>query len=304
MKKSIRIAPLLLAAALCYVQLTGAAALAESNQKRPAAAPDDLSGTWQRDFLAGSFAPPGIPSRGRTGAFPGGAPPPPPGGFPGGAPPAAPPGGFAGGQPPGPPPGAPGGGGVLPTQQPLSERVPTLPNGTVIPLRPQFLPLYRELEAKRDAASAYSTSKSGCKPLGTPENMMGAPPYPIRIVQKPNFIAILLEEGWYFRTIYMGGKHPEEINPSFNGHSIGHWEGKTLVVETVALREEVLNFISLPHSAEMRIVERIRRTAPDKLEDRIEINDPVMYSKPFAFTSVFNRTREEQIEYVCEDRTP
>lgn len=187
-------------------------------------------------------------------------------------------------------------------QKPISERVPSLPDGTAIPLREQFLPLFRELEAKRDAPSAYSQTKSGCKPLGTPEDMMGAPPYPIRIVQKPNFIAVLLEEGWYFRAIYIGGKHPEEIVPSFHGHSIAHWEGKTLVVETVALRDESLRFISLPHSPEMKIIERIRRTAPDRLEDRIEVNDPVMYSKPFAFTSVFNRTSQEQIEYVCEDR--
>jgi hypothetical protein len=291
---SIRVGLLLVAAVLSGSRPAGAVDSAERHEPRTGAgAPEDLSGTWERDFLAGSFAPPGIPSGGRAAVLPGGGPPPaPPGGFPGGGPPPIPPGGF------------PGGGNLPPMQRPLSERMPTLPDGVVLPLRPQFLPLYRELETKRETPAGYSTVKSGCKPLGTPENMMGAPPYPIRIVQKPNFIAILLEEGWYFRAIYVGGKHPDEIIPSFNGHSIAHWEGKTLVVETVALREETLNFISLPHSPEMKIIERIRRTAPDRLEDRIEINDPVMYSKPFAFTSVFNRTRQEQIEYVCEDRTP
>lgn len=291
LKNSIRIGLILVAAVLSGSQLVSAAAPGEPPAAEPSkVAPDDISGTWERDLFAGSFAPPGASAGGRPGGFPGG-----------GAPPAIP-GSFPGGGPPGPP-GVPGG-NMPPMEKPLNERVPSLPDGNVIPLRPQFLPLYRELEAKRGAPTGYSAGNSGCKPLGTPENMMGAPPYPIRIVQKPNFIAILLEEGWYFRAIYVGGKHPDEVNPSFNGHSIAHWEGKTLVVETVALRAETLNFISLPHSPEMKITERIRRTAPDRLEDRIEIDDPVMYSSPFVFTSVFKRTSEEQIEYVCEDRAP
>ncbi|MDP9083652.1 MAG: hypothetical protein M3N50_07800, partial [Pseudomonadota bacterium] len=148
----------------------------------------------------------------------------------------------------------------------------------------------------------YANTSARCLPLGTPQNMMGAPPYPIRIVQTADFIAILLEEGWEFRAIYLGGKHPQELIPSFMGHSVAHWEGKTLVIDTVGLRAETtLNYTGLPHSEQLRLVERMRRTAPDVLEDLIEIHDPLMYSKPFTFKSVFHRSKQEQIEYICED---
>jgi hypothetical protein len=106
----------------------------------------------------------------------------------------------------------------------------------------------------------------------------------------------------------MNGAHPERIFPSFFGHSIGHWEGKTLVIDTVALRADTtLNNTGLPHSTNMRVIERLTRSDPDTLVDQIEIRDPDTYSKPFVLTSVFAKTdvfhkREEpMIEYVCED---
>jgi len=187
------------------------------------------------------------------------------------------------------------------TDNKSTDKVFTLTDGTVIPLRPEAEKVYRERVAMSETTHVFANTTARCLPLGTPQNMMGAPPYPIHIVQTPTFITILLEEGWEFRAVYLNSKHPDELIPSFMGHSIGHWEGKTLVIETVGLREETtLNFTGLPHSAQLRVLERIRRTAPDTLVDLIEIHDPMMYSKPFTFKSVFHRTDQEQIEYICE----
>lgn len=188
------------------------------------------------------------------------------------------------------------------TENPSSSKVFTLADGSPIPLKPDALKVYRERVAMGETPNVFANTTAKCLPLGTPQNMMGAPPYLLRFVQTPDFIAILLEEGWEFRAIYMNGKHPEELLPSFMGHSIGRWEGKTLVIETVSLREETtLNFTGLPHSAAMKVVERISRTDPDTLVDLIEIDDPVMYFKPFTFKSVFRRSADAQIEYICED---
>ncbi|MDP8983784.1 MAG: hypothetical protein M3N97_01855 [Pseudomonadota bacterium] len=96
----------------------------------------------------------------------------------------------------------------------------------------------------------------------------------------------------------MSAKHPDEMVLSFNRRSIAHSEGKTLVIETVGLRDEMLACVQLPHSPS-RVIER-HRTKPDRPVDVIELGDPV-YSKSFTFTSVFNCTSEEQIEYACED---
>ncbi|MDP9084886.1 MAG: hypothetical protein M3N50_14155 [Pseudomonadota bacterium] len=191
--------------------------------------------------------------------------------------------------------------GVNPGRARPDDKVFTMTDGTVIPLLPRAEKLYRERVAMGMTDHAYANTSSRCLPIGTPGNMMGAP-YPVQIVQRPEFMAILFEEGWQFRTVYMNRKHPDELIPSFMGHSIGHWEGKTLVIDTVSMREETtLNSVGLPHSAEMHVVERIKRLAPDRLEDVIEITDPQTYSKPFAFTSIFNKSDEDLIEYICEN---
>ncbi|MDP9084889.1 MAG: hypothetical protein M3N50_14170 [Pseudomonadota bacterium] len=191
--------------------------------------------------------------------------------------------------------------GNLPQRGSPDQKKFTLGDGTVIPIRPEAEKVYRQRVAMGMTDRPFANTASRCLPIGTPGNMMGAP-YPLQIVQRPDFIAILLEEGGQFRAIYMNGKHPDEVIPSFLGHSIGHWEGKTLVIETVAMREETtLDFNGLPHSAQMRVIERIKRTAPTKLVDEIEIDDPATYFKPFTMTSVFTKTAEEMIEYICED---
>ena len=190
--------------------------------------------------------------------------------------------------------------GVNPSRAKPDDKVFTMSDGTVIPLLPAAEKLYRERVAMGASEHPYANTSSRCLPIGTPGNMMGAP-YPVQIVQRPEFIGMLFEEGWMFRTIYMNGQHPQEMIPSFMGHSIGHWDGKTLVIDTVGLREETtLNFTGLPHSESMHVVERITRTAPEQLTDVIEVTDPVMYSKPLKFVSIFKKTKEELIEYVCE----
>jgi hypothetical protein len=191
--------------------------------------------------------------------------------------------------------------GNLPKRGSPNEKHFTLGDGTVIPIRPQAEKLYRERVAMGMTEHPFANTAARCLPIGTPGNMMGAP-YPVQFVQRPDFIAILLEEGGQFRAVHMNGTHPEEIIPSYLGHSIGHWEGKTLVIDTVAMREETtLDFNGLPHSEQMRVIEKIKRIAPDKLVDEITIDDPATYFKPFTFTSVFTKTAEELIEYICED---
>ena len=175
-----------------------------------------------------------------------------------------------------------------------------LNDGQTIPLRPEFEKLYRSRLRMNQTERPFAGTTSRCLPPGTPYNMMG-PPYPIRIVQQPHFIAILLEEGWTFRAIYMDEQHPEQLIPSFMGHSVGHWDGKTLVIETVGMRDDTsLNGSGLPHSSKMQVIERLHRTDPDTLIDRVEINDPVDYVKPFTFESIYTRSAQKQMEYICE----
>jgi hypothetical protein len=105
------------------------------------------------------------------------------------------------------------------------------------------------------------------------------------------------------RRIYLGETPmaPEEAEPRFAGHSVGRWEGDTLVVETVGIKERV-RFRHVPHSMSMRIVERIRLLDSDFLENRITVTDPEYLTGPWSWTWMYRRWPGYKIqEYVCED---
>jgi hypothetical protein len=127
--------------------------------------------------------------------------------------------------------------------------------------------------------------------------------YPIEIVQTPRQIVVLAEFLTQTRRIYVNEKMPalEDISPGYNGYSVAHWQGDTLVVQTIGVREDV-KFIGIPHTARMKVTERLRLTAPDRLENQITIEDPGILAKPYAFTFGYRRNPEYRImEYICDN---
>ena len=123
-----------------------------------------------------------------------------------------------------------------------------------------------------------------CLPYGPTRGMQSTNPY--YIVQTPDLITIVTEH-IDFRMIYMDGrKHPEDIldYPEWMGHSIGRWEGDTLVIETIGMREETwLDTSGFEHSAMLKVTERIQKTGPDALRIAVTIEDPIFYTKPFTY---------------------
>ena len=103
----------------------------------------------------------------------------------------------------------------------------------------------------------------------------------------------------------MDDEHPpvDEINPTFNGHSIGHWEGDTLVVDTIGLREDYpLENSGIPHSANTRIVERYNIVKPGVIVLDITIIDPEVFVTPWEYSSTFKYAPDFRIqEYVCTE---
>jgi hypothetical protein len=96
----------------------------------------------------------------------------------------------------------------------------------------------------------------------------------------------------------------DEITLGYYGTSVGHWEGDTLVVTTKGVKEDVL-FFEIPHSDEMVITERIRLTAPDRLENQITIEDPKRLAEPYRFTYGYRRNDDyEMMEYFCDREDP
>ncbi len=109
-----------------------------------------------------------------------------------------------------------------------------------------------------------------------------------------------------FRHIYTDGRgHPpkDELLPTITGHSIGHWEGETLVVDTVARTPGPDRFLRLAaYSAEARFSERIRMTGKDTMEDQMTIDDPVAFIHPWTLTLTYERvTFYDRFDpYYCE----
>jgi hypothetical protein len=139
-----------------------------------------------------------------------------------------------------------------------------------------------------------------CIPDGMPAMMMGM--FPMEIFQRPEQINITQEAFNQTRRVYMNQKLPkwDEVDPSFFGRSVGHWEGDTLVIETVGIKDNV-RFQWTPHSDAMKITERIRLMAPDYLQDQITITDDYL-EKPWTYSYSFHRMKGYKLqEYVCED---
>src|SRR5258708_19953499 len=94
--------------------------------------------------------------------------------------------------------------------------------------------------------------------------------------------------------------------PSFNAHSVGHFEGDTLVIETAGFNEKTfLDAAGAPHTDEMRTFERIRKVSPTQLEDVITIHDPEYYSRDWQARFVYTLRNDVPIEhYVCREHHP
>jgi hypothetical protein len=133
-----------------------------------------------------------------------------------------------------------------------------------------------------------------------PAMMMGM--FPMEIFQRSEQINITQEAFTQVRRIYMNQPLPkwDEVDPSFYGQSVGHWEGDTLVMETTGIKENV-RFRWTPHSGAMKITERMRLLSPDILQDQITVEDSYL-EKPWIYSYSFRRMKDYKLqEYVCED---
>jgi hypothetical protein len=106
-----------------------------------------------------------------------------------------------------------------------------------------------------------------------------------------------------FRTVYMDGRsHPDNLSPSNYGHSIGWWDGDTLVIDTVGYNEDFwLDRSGLPHTEQLHTVERFNRINKNTIEYKITIDDPGAYTASYdgGFNLSYNEN-QELFEYVCQ----
>ena len=175
--------------------------------------------------------------------------------------------------------------------------------------QPALKPVYqKEWQAKVQAAreadakgAPLATNATLCLPEGMPA-MMGAT-FPMEILQSRGQVTVIEEAFTQVRRIFLDQQQKpiDDVEPGFYGHSVGRWEGETLVVDTVGVKESV-RYQNVPHSDKMRIKERIHLVAPNILWDEVTVEDPVTLDKPWTFTFAYRRNPDYKLlEYICED---
>jgi len=196
--------------------------------------------------------------------------------------------------------------GFVPGQRGGGPRDPTIPPPATPPaLKPEFLKEQQaKVQAVREAAAKgepLASDNVHCIPEGMPA-MMGAQ-FPIEILQSRGQVTIIEEAFTQVRRILLDRpqKAIDDVEPGFFGHSVGRWEGDTLVVDTIGIKDSV-RFQNAPHSNQMRIRERLHLVSPTILWDEVTIEDPVTLEKPWQVTYAYRRMPDYTLlEYICED---
>jgi hypothetical protein len=146
-----------------------------------------------------------------------------------------------------------------------------------------------------------------CLPPGGPRLM--ATPYPMEIIQLPEQkrIVMIFEGATHiWREIFMDGRpHPQgdELNPTYLGHSVGRWEGDTLVVDVVGFNEQTwMDYFGHPHTDMLHVVEKYSRPTKGTLAYEATFDDPGAYTKPFTVRWNVNwNPTGELTEYICQE---
>jgi hypothetical protein len=179
-----------------------------------------------------------------------------------------------------------------------------LADGSEPPLNDAGRALYAKNQAGLQDGSITDAARRFCVPDGIPRVL--ANPYPFEIIQAPpGQTTIVYELNHQIRVIAMDKPLPSDMElipfPFYNGHSVGHFEGDTLVIESAGFNEKTfLDATGLPHSDQLKTVERVRKIAGNQLEDVVTITDPVNYTRPFSARFVYNQRNEIRLEdYVC-----
>jgi hypothetical protein len=141
-----------------------------------------------------------------------------------------------------------------------------------------------------------------CAPLGFPRVMLGA----FELFQANGRVLMRFQQDGSVRDIWMDGrKHPEDAYGLWMGHSTGKWESDTLVVDTVGIIDTTwVDAFGTPHSDELHVVERFRRTSPTTMQLDINLEDPKAFTAPIVGKLILEARpgRELQPVLTCEDR--
>jgi hypothetical protein len=179
--------------------------------------------------------------------------------------------------------------------------------GQLPPMHPWAAELLEKRLTDAENLKAFSNTASRCLPQGIPYMLHAAVDGPVQILETPGQVTLIstaYNEMWF---IYMNQQHPpkEDLEPTYHGDSVGHWEGDTLVVDTVGITTKTtLDQVGMPHSDELHVITRIRRTDGETLEMLVTVDDPKTFSKPWSRRQIYKKSPDDARveESVCENQ--
>jgi len=173
-------------------------------------------------------------------------------------------------------------------------------------LQPWAAALVRRHGDLEASGLAAPETKQTCWPGGVP-NMLSVPSS-IELLQTPTQVTLLYTNDHQVRTIYMNQPHSKNLKPSWYGESVGHYEGDTLVVDTVGLHTHPMSLFDVfgtPHTEKLHVVERFHVVDGGKtLRVDIDVEDPGTFTKPFSMNARFGKVNYGFEEYVCAENNP
>jgi hypothetical protein len=183
------------------------------------------------------------------------------------------------------------------------------PRAADIPFQPWAKALYEY----RQATYSKDSPLVDCKPSPGP-SFLNAPGFELVEVPELKRVYILNIAGAHsWREIFMDGRaHPpaDKLRPSFLGHSVGHWEGDTLVIDSVGFNEKQWPARAYPTTKQLHLIEKFSRPSLKSIAYEFTIDDPGAYTKPWSGKwTITEKTASsyiaggEMFEYICQDAT-
>jgi len=167
------------------------------------------------------------------------------------------------------------------------------------PEPPPALPWAAEIAAERFRNGLIDAPTSGCLPGGV---FPGAPLL-YKVVHTPSLLVQLFELDPHFRQVFLDGRaHPKDPDPTWQGHSVGSWEGETLVIDTVGFNTRAWLPNALPSTETLHVIERYNRPDLAHLEIDVTLEDPATLTKSWQQRMVWTLAPGEEIlESVCNE---
>jgi hypothetical protein len=174
--------------------------------------------------------------------------------------------------------------------------------GAKLPGGLPYLPWAAALVKQRQAASAKDDPIGLCRPGGLFRFHTFPPPR--KLIQLPELVVILSERDVTYRQIFVDGRTlPADPEPTWNGYSVGRWEGDALVVDSTGFRDDTwIDRLGSPLTSQARVTERFRRPDVGHLQIEITVNDPKAYARPWTVTLTQDLAVDtELLDYHCTD---